>query len=145
MFSFWPKKTKSIKMPWIEMLASDLLLICHFIEKQGLFILGPKECREIHLSVPSVQECQILLYSESGLLFLSQGPLSLLGDYLYKARETLRLFHRRLWLNVFTTKYGTVHELASGSVERIQQEILSCIFNERRVLYAQVRLPSAAS
>lgn len=44
-----------------------------------------------------------------------------------------------------TTKDGTAHELASGSVERIQEEMLSCVFNERGALYSQVRLPSAAN
>lgn len=36
-----------------------------------------------------------------------------------------------------TAKVGATHELASGSVERIQEEILSCIFNERTVLYSR--------
>lgn len=36
-----------------------------------------------------------------------------------------------------TAKDGAAHELASGSIERIQEEILSCISNERRVLYSR--------
>lgn len=36
-----------------------------------------------------------------------------------------------------TAEDSIAHELAMGFVERIQEEILSCIFNERRVLYSR--------
>jgi hypothetical protein len=67
-------------MLWTAVLENSLLQILSFT-KQGVFSMGPSKGRETKLLAPSKHKCQILLHSESDLLFLLKGPLNLFGDF----------------------------------------------------------------
>lgn len=112
-----------------EIRARGLLEKCSFIEKP--------EWRRNAAFRPCFlckRAAQILLNSDSDFPLLLKGPLHMLGDF---AGDTPIFSPRRLWLNVLATQNGAVHELASDSMERVQEEMLSCVFHERRVLYSR--------
>lgn len=93
--------------------------------------------------MPSLEKLHVLLNSESDLLFLLKEPLNLLGDLtgLMKLWDYLTEALIKCHSLLRTMQSMNLHWVL---VESIQEEMLSCIFNERRVLYAQARLPFSA-